>query len=96
MIVTTFPWHYAGILGMPRRMAFFDYSDPAIAPEAITVVLSFVGALILVASAVLFFIVLARGTGAQLNPRVASNLAWQCILLVPSRLRSIASDSGSR
>jgi cytochrome c oxidase subunit 1 len=61
MMVTTFPWHYAGILGMPRRMAYFDYRDPAIAPEAITVDLSFVGALMLVASAVLFFIVLARG-----------------------------------
>lgn len=65
MMVTTFPWHYAGILGMPRRMAYFDYSDPAIAPEAITVDLSFVGALILVASAVLFFIVLARGHRGQ-------------------------------
>nr|WP_249191303.1 b(o/a)3-type cytochrome-c oxidase subunit 1 [Burkholderia vietnamiensis] len=68
MIVTTFPWHYAGILGMPRRMAFFDYSDPAIAPEAITVVLSFVGALILVASAVLFFIVLAGGHRGVIEP----------------------------
>ena len=28
MIVTTFPWHWVGILGMPRRMAYFDYSDP--------------------------------------------------------------------
>ena len=31
MIVLTFPWHYVGILGMPRRMAFYDYTDPAIA-----------------------------------------------------------------
>lgn len=61
MMVTTLPWHYAGILGMPRRMAYFDYSNPAIAPEAITVVMSLLGALILVASAVLFFVVLARG-----------------------------------
>ena len=29
MIVTTFPWHWVGILGMPRRMAYFDYADPA-------------------------------------------------------------------
>jgi len=36
MIVLTFPWHYVGILGMPRRMAYFDYSDPAIAPEALS------------------------------------------------------------
>ena len=31
MIVLTFPWHYVGILGMPRRMAFYDYTDPVIA-----------------------------------------------------------------
>ena len=30
MIVTTFPWHWVGILGMPRRMAYFDYSGPAL------------------------------------------------------------------
>jgi heme/copper-type cytochrome/quinol oxidase subunit 1 len=28
MIVTTFPWHYVGILGMPRRMASYDYTNP--------------------------------------------------------------------
>src|SRR5262249_31092571 len=27
MIITTFPWHYVGILGMPRRMAYFDFTD---------------------------------------------------------------------
>lgn len=69
MIVTTFPWHYAGILGMPRRMAYFDFNNPALAPEAITVTMSTVGALILVASAVLFFMVLARGhRGAAVRP----------------------------
>ena len=34
MIVLTFPWHWVGILGMPRRMAFYDYTDPSIAPQA--------------------------------------------------------------
>ncbi|MGY6258074.1 b(o/a)3-type cytochrome-c oxidase subunit 1 [Paraburkholderia caledonica] len=69
MIVTTFPWHYVGILGMPRRMAYYDYSDPAIAPQAIFVMMSVVGALMLVASAVLFFIVLIRGhRGARVKP----------------------------
>jgi cytochrome c oxidase subunit I len=33
MIVLTFPWHWVGILGMPRRMAFYDYADPAIAAQ---------------------------------------------------------------
>ncbi len=44
MIVTTFPWHWVGILGMPRRMAYFDFSDPAIAPQAFSVTLSAIGA----------------------------------------------------
>jgi len=60
MIVLTFPWHFVGILGMPRRMAFYDYSDPAIAAQALSVVISVVGGLILVVSAVLFFIVLIK------------------------------------
>jgi cytochrome c oxidase subunit 1 len=66
MIVTTFPWHYVGILGMPRRMAYFDYTDPALAPEALSVTLSAFGGFILVASGVLFLVILARG---QLAPR---------------------------
>jgi heme/copper-type cytochrome/quinol oxidase subunit 1 len=48
MIVTTLPWHWVGILGMPRRMAFFDYADPALAPLAFSVVLSVIGGFILV------------------------------------------------
>ncbi|WP_063532681.1 b(o/a)3-type cytochrome-c oxidase subunit 1 [Burkholderia sp. MSMB1589WGS] len=69
MIVTTFPWHYVGILGMPRRMAYYDYSDPALAPQAAWVIMSVVGALILVASAVLFFVVLIRShRGAKVKP----------------------------
>lgn len=69
MIVTTFPWHYVGILGMPRRMAYYDYSDPALAPQAAWVIMSVVGALILVASAVLFFVVLLRShCGVKVKP----------------------------
>ena len=66
MIVLTFPWHFVGILGMPRRMAFYDYNDPALAAQALSVVISVVGGLILVVSAVLFFIVLIRGHRAPL------------------------------
>jgi cytochrome c oxidase subunit 1 len=61
MIVTTFPWHWVGILGMPRRMAYYDYSDPAISPEALSVSLSAVGGLILLISGILFLFILARG-----------------------------------
>jgi cytochrome c oxidase subunit 1 len=69
MIVLTFPWHYVGILGMPRRMAFYDYSDPAIAAQAASVTMSVVGGAILVLSGILFLVVLARGqTAARTEP----------------------------
>ena len=61
MITTTFPWHYVGILGMPRRMAYFDFTDPALAPEGLPVTLSVLGSLILIASGVLFIFILVRG-----------------------------------
>jgi len=61
MIIVTFPWYYVGILAMPRRMAYFDYSHPAIAPEAVSVTITFLGGLLLLASAVLFIVVLIRG-----------------------------------
>jgi cytochrome c oxidase subunit I len=65
MLVTTFPWHYVGILGMPRRMAFFDYTSPAIAPDALSVAISAVGAVILVTSGFLFLAILIRGYSAR-------------------------------
>ena len=69
MIVLTFPWHWVGILGMPRRMAFYDYTDPQIAAQAIWVTMSVIGAAILVLSGVLFLVVLVRGqTALRIEP----------------------------
>jgi cytochrome c oxidase subunit I len=71
MIVLTFPWHYVGILGMPRRMAFYDYSDPVIAEQAVWITLSVIGGAILVVSGALFLIVLVRGQmAARVEPGV--------------------------
>ena len=64
MIVTTFPWHWVGILGMPRRMAYFDFTDPATAPQAWPVTLSAIGGFILLISGILFLVILARGMRA--------------------------------
>jgi cytochrome c oxidase subunit I len=64
IIVTTFPWHWVGILGMPRRMAYYDYSAPALSPDAFWVALSAVGGFILLASGVLFLLVLIRSQWA--------------------------------
>jgi cytochrome c oxidase subunit I len=59
MLVLTLPWHLAGLYGMPRRMANYDYSHPAIAPDAWTVTASVIGGALLVVSGVLFLYVLA-------------------------------------
>jgi cytochrome c oxidase subunit I len=32
MLITTIPWHVAGLMGQPRRVATFDYADSLIAP----------------------------------------------------------------
>jgi cytochrome c oxidase subunit 1 len=61
MIVTTFPWHYVGILGMPRRMAYYDYSNPALAAQAPWVDISAFGGLIILASGLLFIFILIEG-----------------------------------
>ena len=65
MIVMTFPWHLVGVLGMPRRMAYFDYTNPALAPQALPVIISFIGGLILVASALLFIFILVKSHFAK-------------------------------
>jgi cytochrome c oxidase subunit 1 len=65
MITLTFPWHYAGLLGMPRRMAFYDYSAPGGDTQALTVIMSVIGGAILVVSAGLFIAVLVRNHRAE-------------------------------
>lgn len=61
MLVMTFPWHLTGIMGMPRRMAYFDYSNPEIAPQAFAVVMSTIGGLLLVISGLLLLVALLGG-----------------------------------
>nr|WP_212761049.1 cbb3-type cytochrome c oxidase subunit I [Telluria aromaticivorans] len=59
MMILTMPWHLVGLLGAPRRMAYYDYTHPALAPQAITVTISTFGGLLLVISAALFLYLLA-------------------------------------
>jgi cytochrome c oxidase subunit 1 len=59
MMILTLPWHLVGLLGAPRRMAYYDYTNPALQSQAITVTMSAVGGLVLVISAALFLYILA-------------------------------------
>jgi cytochrome c oxidase subunit 1 len=69
---------------MPRRMAFYDYADPAIAPQAFSVSMSVIGALILLTSGIVFFIVLIRGRMAPHREEGAYRFA--VALHMPARI----------
>lgn len=60
MLITTIPWHIAGLMGQPRRVAIFDYSLPMMKPIAPFVIVSGIGGLILLASAILLIVILIR------------------------------------
>jgi cytochrome c oxidase subunit 1 len=59
MMILTMPWHLVGLLGAPRRMAYYDYTHPALHSQAITVTISTFGGLLLVISAAMFLYILA-------------------------------------
>ena len=60
MLVTTIPWHVAGLMGQPRRIAAFDYSIPLVAQMGPLVITSVIGGFILLLSALLLLVVLLR------------------------------------
>lgn len=71
MMVMTLPWHYLGLQGQWRRVAAFDYTDPIIAAWGPWVIVSLVGGVILLVSAVLFVLNLIgnhRSGGAPAAP----------------------------
>ena len=60
MMVMTLPWHYTGLQGQWRRVAAFDYTDPMIAAWGPWVIVSLIGGVILLVSALLFVWNIAR------------------------------------
>lgn len=68
MMVTTLPWHFTGLLGMPRRMAYFDYTHPELTPQAITVTVSSLGGVLVVISGFLFLWILATARRRPAQP----------------------------
>jgi len=65
MLVVTIPWHLVGLMGQPRRMAYYDWSDPAIAAQGPLVSASAVGGFVLLLSAVLLIVILLRSQGGE-------------------------------
>jgi cytochrome c oxidase subunit I len=54
MMVMTLPWHWLGLQGQWRRIANFNYDNPIIASWGPLVIVSLGGALLMLASALLF------------------------------------------
>ncbi|MGE5501722.1 MAG: cbb3-type cytochrome c oxidase subunit I, partial [Ignavibacteriales bacterium] len=93
MMVMTLPWHFLGLEGQWRRVAAFDYADPRIAPWGPWVVVSLVGGVILLSSAILFvWNLIPRREGERLEPTPAYAYALSAHppLRVPSVLNGFA------
>jgi len=68
MMVMTLPWHWVGLLGMPRRMAYFDFTNPALDGQGWTLIAGSIGGLMLVLSGLLFVFILARARRTDAQP----------------------------
>jgi cytochrome c oxidase subunit 1 len=71
MIIVTLPWHLVGIMGQPRRMAYYDFANSALSSQGVWVSVSAIGGFVLVFSAVLLIGVLIashRGPAAAISP----------------------------
>ena len=71
MLLVTLPWHLVGVMGQPRRMAYYDFSNPALASQGIWVSISAIGGFVLVFSAALLIGVLFashRGVAGTVSP----------------------------
>jgi cytochrome c oxidase subunit 1 len=82
MLIVTIPWHITGLMGMPRRVAAFDYNDPFVAPMGPLVIISVIGGLILLASAILLITILVR---SQLGERRLSEPLRYALAVNPPR-----------
>jgi cytochrome c oxidase subunit 1 len=86
------PWHITGLMGQPRRVAIFDYSDPFIARMGPPVIVSVIGGLILLVSAVLLIVILVRSQlgATQLATPLRYALAVNPPTHVPASLNGFA------
>jgi len=84
MLLVTLPWHLVGVMGQPRRMAYYDFSNPALASQGFWVSVSAIGGFVLVFSAALLIgILLASHRGAA---GIIPPLKFSLAVVPPRRL----------
>jgi cytochrome c oxidase subunit I len=84
MMIMTIPWHITGLMGQPRRVAIFDFTDPLLARMIPLADLSVIGGLILLTSAILFIIILVRSQFGTLE--LAAPLRYALAVNPPTRV----------
>jgi cytochrome c oxidase subunit 1 len=91
MLILTLPWHWAGLLAMPRRMAYFDYASPDLAPEAWTVAVSSLGGALVLVSGLLFVYILVAAYREQAveSPPYRFSEPLHAVVSVPKALNSL-------
>ena len=77
MLITTIPWHVAGLMGQPRRIADFDYGLPLFARMAPLVIASVIGGFVLLLSAMLLIVVLVRSQLGERRWRSRCATLWR-------------------
>lgn len=82
MLIVTIPWHITGLMGQPRRVAVFDYNDPLIAPMRSLDIATAAGGFILLASAILFILILIR---SQLGERAVIEPLHYALAVNPAK-----------
>ncbi len=88
MMIMTLPWHWLGLQGQWRRVANFNYNDPIISGWGPWVIASFVGGLVLLASAVLLIrnLVVLHRSERRFVPHPIYTLAIHPVRSVPAAL----------
>ena len=84
MVTVTLPWHLVGVMGQPRRMAYYDFTNAALTSQGVWVSISAFGGFVLLFSAVLLIGVLItshRAPAAAVTP-----LQFSLALNPPRRL----------
>ncbi len=86
MMVMTLPWHWLGLNGQWRRVAQFDYTDPAIAWWTPYMVASLIGGALLVVSALAFIWNLAAFHRAPASRAALPYIRYATALHPPARV----------
>ena len=93
IMVLTIPWHVAGILGQPRRMAIYDYSAPGLDKIAPWVYPSVIGGFIVVLSGALLVLNMALSHFPARDENAAP-LQFSMAVNPPSRVPAVLNGFG--